>query len=188
MDDFITRYGLAAILLCGMTESEIAFVLGGVSAHLGLVWFPAAVLAGALGALMTDSIWFGVGHWKSDAVLASRLYASAGGWIEKIANRLGIFQIFIARFIYGTRAATMFFWGVRRLRFWKFLLIDFLGCLFEGVLLGGLGYLASESVEAVVGKVHRVELWLAAALVAALLGLLAFRAFSKKEIEKLAGE
>jgi membrane protein DedA with SNARE-associated domain len=78
---------------------------------------------------------------------------------------LGVSQLVIARFIYGTNLVTMFFWGVRALSLSLFLPLAFAGCSIWASVLGGLGYAMSRSAAALIGDVQRGERWLFVALV-----------------------
>jgi len=62
--------------------------------------------------------------------------------------------------VYGTKAASMLFWGLHGLRVTRFLLIDVIGCTIGALVFTGLGYIVSGSAIALLGKVKRVELWL----------------------------
>jgi membrane protein DedA with SNARE-associated domain len=60
----------------------------------------------------------------------------------------------------------MLFWGVHRLRFSRFALVDGVGCVAWAILLGTLGFAASSGAVLLLGEVKRVELWLMGALAA----------------------
>jgi membrane protein DedA with SNARE-associated domain len=89
-----------------------------------------------------------------------KLYQRVGPTIERLARKLGPWQLLAARFVYGTKAASMVFWGLHGLRFGRFLTIDAIGCVVGTLVFTGLGYLVSGSAVALLGKVKRVELWL----------------------------
>ena len=88
-----------------------------------------------------------------------------GPTIERLARQLGPWELLAARFVYGTKAASMVFWGLHGLTVPRFLLIDALGCALGAVVFTGLGYLVSGSATVLLGKVRRVQLWLLGALV-----------------------
>ena len=89
-----------------------------------------------------------------------KLYRKVGPTIERLAYRLGPWELLAARFVYGTKAASMLFWGLHGLRVTRFLLIDVIGCTIGALVFTGLGYVVSGSAIALLGKVKRVELWL----------------------------
>jgi membrane protein DedA with SNARE-associated domain len=171
LEGLIARFGLSAVFLGAGLEGDVTMILAGVAAHVGLLGFPEAVGAGILGGFASDLAWYGVGRWHAGPLRASELYRRAGPTIERFARRLGVWQIAAARYVYGTRIASMCFWGLHGLPLWRFAVVDLAGCVSWGLVLGGLGFVASDSVAAVVGRVRRVELWLLIALVLAALVL-----------------
>ncbi|MEJ7708384.1 MAG: DedA family protein [Pyrinomonadaceae bacterium] len=164
MEAFLIRYGLAAIALVATVESDLVFILAGVVAHLGLFNLPAAVLAGSAGAFAGDCVWFFVGRSRAGTIRNSRAYRRVGARVEGLADRFGAWQLIPARFVFGTRAVSILFWGMSGLSFWRFAAIDFLGCLLAATSLGTLGYLLSGSAAWLIGAVRQVEIWLLGAL------------------------
>ncbi len=164
MEEFIIRYGLAAIALVATVESDLVFILAGVVAHLGLFNLPTAALAGGAGAFAGDCVWFFVGRSRAGTIRNSRAYRRVGARVEGLADRFGAWQLIPARFIFETRAVSILFWGMRGLSFWRFAAIDFLGCLLAATAFGTLGYLLSGSAAWLIGEVKRVEFWLLGAL------------------------
>jgi len=166
MKELLLRYGLMAVFFGAATEGDVTMILAGVTAHLGLLDFLAAVGLGALGGFVGDVACYAVGRARARSIRSSRIYRQAGPVIERFVDRLGVWQIAVARFVYGTRIATMLFWGVRGLPFWRFASVDLPGCVLWATLLGALGFAASDSAAALIGRVRHVELWLLGALVA----------------------
>lgn len=165
MQDFLVRYGLLAVVVGAAFEGDVTIIMAGVVAHLGFFGLPLAVEAACLGAFIGDSGWYWLGRTQSARVRQTRFYRRAAPTIERLVARLGAWEVVMARFVYGTRIASMFFWGVHGLPFARFAALDALGCVLSATLLAGLGYVASGSVAAVVGRVKRAEMWLAAAVV-----------------------
>jgi len=175
MEGLIVRFGLVVIFLGACIEGDLVLVLGGVTAHLGLVDLPLAVGAGAAGCLAGDMICYAIGRSRSAAIQDSRLYRAVGPAVERVTARLGYWQILAARVMYGTRVATMLFWGVHKLSLEKFLLADVVGCAVWAGLLGTVGYAASSGATVILGEVKRAELWLLGAAGASMGVLLAAR-------------
>jgi membrane protein DedA with SNARE-associated domain len=163
--ELLIRYGLVAVLIGSAVEGDFSLILAGVVAHLGIFPFPYAVGAGALGMLLGDSAWFGIGRFRGPSLREGKLYRRVGPTIDRLAARLGPWELLAARFVYGTKAASMVFWGLHDLRWGRFLLIDTVGCLLGSLIFTGLGYLVSGSAAMLLGKVRRVELWLLGVLV-----------------------
>ena len=168
MEDFLARYGLLAVFAAAAIEGDASVVLAGVVAHLGFFSLPRAVQAASLGGLVGDSAWYALGRLNAAAVRQSHLYLRAAPLIERLVARLGAREIVISRFVYGTRIASMFYWGVHGLPYGRFALFDLVGCVLSASALAGLGFVLSTSAVALVGRVRRAELWLLAVLGASL--------------------
>jgi membrane protein DedA with SNARE-associated domain len=175
MEDLIVRFGLAAVYIGAAVEGDAILVLGGVTAHLGLMNLPLAMGVGAAGCLTGDLVWYLVGRLQSEAIRNMRAYRVVGPAVERIAARVGPWQIATSRLLYGTRVATMLYWGVHRLAFTRFALIDLVGCAAWAVLLGILGYAASTGAMLILGEVRRVEFWLLGAAVGCVIVYLVIR-------------
>ncbi len=165
LQELLIRYGLIAVLIGSAVEGDFSLILAGVVAHLGIISFPLAVAAGTLGSLVGDFVWYGLGRVRGPSFRGGRLYRRVGPTIERLARQLGPWELLAARFVYGTKAASMVFWGLHGLTVPRFLLIDALGCALGAVVFTGLGYLVSGSATVLLGKVRRVQLWLLGALV-----------------------
>lgn len=169
LQQLLIQYGLIAVLVGSAFEGDFTLLLAGVVAHLGIFSFPLAVGAGALGSLVGDCAWYALGRFRGPRFRGSRLYARVGPTIERLAAQLGPWQLLAARFVYGTKSASMIFWGLHGLPFRRFLLIDIVGCVLGSLVFTSLGYVLSGSATVLLGHVKRVELWL---LGAAIVGVL----------------
>jgi membrane protein DedA with SNARE-associated domain len=173
IQQLIIRHGLLAVLLGAAFEGDFTLILAGVVAHLGFFPFPLAVAVGALGSFVGDSIWYGLGRFRGPRFRAGRIYRRVGPKIQRLAERFGPWQLLLARFVYGTKAASMVFWGLHGLKFRRFAPIDAIGCVLGTAVFSGLGYLVSGSATLLLGRVRRVQLWLlGAVLVGAVLVLI----------------
>jgi membrane protein DedA with SNARE-associated domain len=103
-----------------------------------------------------------------------------GPVVERLAGRVGVWQVVTARFVYGTRIVSMLFWGLRGTPFAHFALADLAGCVTWALLLGLAGFALSGTAEALLGEVERVEIWLAAALAAVAVLALGLRVASRR--------
>jgi len=168
MEALVTRYGLLAVFLGTAIEGDLALIVGGVAAHLGLMYPLAVGVAGALGGFAGDFAWFAVGWRGAEALRQSRVYRRVGPTVERLVSRFGPRQILLARPVWGTRVGTMLFWGTQRLSPIRFATLDLPACVLWAVLLVSVGYFSSLSVEALIGRVRHIEQWLAGAVAVAL--------------------
>jgi membrane protein DedA with SNARE-associated domain len=165
VEELLARYGTLAIFVGAALEGDATLVLAGVVAHLGLVSLRDAILAGCAGGLLGDCLWYGVGRVAGPRIRRAAVYAHVGPIVERLANRFGLGQIVIARFVYGTRIASMIFWGVRDTPALRFAAVDLLGCAAWAGTLVSLGFCLSNTATAVLGEVQAVERWFLGALV-----------------------
>ena len=82
----------------------------------------------------------------------------------------------------------MLFWGLHELPLARFLLVDSIGALIGSAVFTGLGYLVSGSATLLLGKVHRVQLWLLGALVVGVVLVFVIHWTAKKELHIANGE
>ena len=194
MREFLNNYGLWAAFLLALLENDVAFIAIGVVLKLGddnpltpdlnlYTVIPAAIL----GALIHDSCWFAVGYLNSDAIKSSRVYRRIGPMVERLAERFGPWEIFIARFIYGTRNPSSVFWGIQRLPYAQFAGLEVLALTIWGALLVTLGFHSTGWALKLMGKVenkNHPQLLLIAILVAFVVVAL-LRIFNRKGIVKI---
>jgi membrane protein DedA with SNARE-associated domain len=166
LQQLLIQHGLIAVLIGSAFEGDFTLILAGVVAHLGIFEFWLAVAAGAVGSFVGDSAWYALGRLRGPRFREGKLYQRVGHRIERLAQRMGPWELVAARFVYGTKAASMVFWGLNGLSLPRFLLIDALGCALGALVFGSLGYLLSGSATALMGHVKRFELWLLGAAVA----------------------
>ena len=182
LQPLLVRYGLIAVLVGSAFEGDFTLLLAGVVAHLGIFAFPLAVAAGAVGTLVGDTAWYCLGRFRGPRFRESRFYRRVGPTIERLAQQLGPWQLVAARFVYGTKSASMIFWGLHGLRFRRFLLIDSIGCVLGSLVFTSLGFLLSGSAIAILGHVKRVELWLLGGAIAAVLTVFLIDKTAKHEL------
>jgi membrane protein DedA with SNARE-associated domain len=182
LEHLIIRYGLAAVFLGAAFEGDLTLILAGVMAHLGYFPFPLAVTVGAVGAFLGDLAWYGLGRLRGPRFRAGRLYRRVGPRIEALARRLGPAELIASRFIYGTKAASMLFWGLHGLALPRFALVDGAGCVVGSLVFAGLGYIVSGSAMVLLGRVRRLELWLLGAVLIGLVLVAVIHWTAKREL------
>lgn len=167
MKRLILHYGLFGVLIGAVCEGDVTMILAGVVAHLGLLKLPQAVACGCLGGVIVDCTCYALARAQREWIARRPLYQRVKPVVDRMAKRVGAWEVMLARFVYGTRVASMFFWGIYGLSFSRFLLLDLIGCALWAAVLAGTGYAFSSSAELLIGKTKQVELWLLGALVTA---------------------
>ncbi len=169
LEMFLRTYGLWALFFAAAFEGDIALLLAGMLIHLQ-VWPAAKALAvGAAGGLSGDALFFWLGQGQGRRWLTTAHGRRVIPRMDRFAHRYGLLSLFAGRYIYGARVATMFYWGMRGLKAWRFLILDALNCCIWVALFCGAGYWFSSSLESWIGRLHVMESWL-------LIGLLVFMA------------
>lgn len=182
LESLVLRYGLAAVFLGSAIEGDFTLILAGVAAHLGYFPFPLAVAAGVVGSMLGDLAWYALGRLRGPRFRAGRFYRRVGHRIEALARRIGPAQLIAARFVYGTKAASMVFWGLHELPLVRFLLVDGVAAVIGATVFTGLGYVVSGSATLLLGKVRRVQLWLLGALLVGAVLVFLIHWTAKKEL------
>ena len=180
LQHLIVRYGLSAVFLGSGLEGDLSMVLGGVVSHRGYFAPSVAIAAAALGAFIADCVWYAVGRLNTTRLQNAAFYRKVGPRVETIVRRIGIWQIVAARFVYGTKNATMLFWGLHGLPFHRFVLVDAIGCVLGSTFFVGLGYLVGDGAEVLLGRVKRFEFLLLGGLLAGIVVLVVIRVLEQR--------
>ncbi len=194
MREFLSIYGLWAAFALALIENDVAFIAIGVVAKLGDdnpitpdLNLYAAIPAAVIGAIIHDSVWFFLGHWNSETIKSSAVYRRIGPMVERLARRFGPWEIFLARFVYGTRNPSSVFWGIQRLPWIKFAGIELLALSIWGGILTAIGFHSTGWALRLLGKVegkHHPHLLLFAML-AAFVIIALLRVFSRRSIVRI---
>ena len=182
LKQLLIDHGPTAVVIGAIVEGDMTLILAGVVAHLGVFPLPVAMAAGAAGCLLGDCGWFWVGRWRGARFRSGPLYRRVGRRIESLARRFGVWQLMLSRFVYGTKNASMVFWGLQGLNFVRFILVDGLGILAGTLVFVSLGYAVSGSGEVLLGEVRRFELWLLGAVVVGIILVYIIHRLTKREL------
>jgi membrane protein DedA with SNARE-associated domain len=156
----IDTYGYLAILVGTFFEGETILVLGGFAAHRGYLHLPWVILAAFIGTLLGDQLFFVLGRWHSEKILAKR--PSWKRRVEKAQARIRGFRIpflIVFRFLYGLRSVTPFVVGMSDVPAPLFLFLNALGAMIWAVAVGTGGYLFGNVLEIFIANVKRYELY-----------------------------
>lgn len=186
--DLIGHYGLYAVFFLAMIEGDMTLLLAGVLAHNGFFGeygFAQVLFWGTLGGVAGDSVAYGLGRGGRKSVRAFRFYRMAQPRLERLTDKFGALSIFLSKYIYGLRTASCVFYGVGRMRFWRFLPLSFGSCFLWVLVLSGAGYFFSGAITRLIGDYHRIGFFLLVLLVIVILGFyLAERYWFAKKIEE----
>jgi membrane protein DedA with SNARE-associated domain len=143
------------LMLTGMglpIPEEVPIVAAGVASSLGALNPWAAFVACLVGALLGDSILYGIGyHFGHNLIrrhprLAQMLHAEREAQIERMIRKHGLKVFFVARFMVGVRAPMYLAAGVLRMKYRYFLLVDLFCATCVVGLFFGLSYRYGEPI------------------------------------------
>ncbi|EGW7510951.1 DedA family protein [Salmonella enterica] len=147
INTLITHYGYAALVIGSMAEGETVTLLGGVTAHQGLLKFPLVVVAVALGGMMGDQLLYLLGRCYGGKILRRfPRYHTKIGHAQKMIQRHPYLFVIGTRFMYGFRVVGPLLIGASRLPPKIFLPLNIVGALVWALLFTTLGYLGGEVI------------------------------------------
>jgi membrane protein DedA with SNARE-associated domain len=143
----LATYGPLAAFVWGLLETDILFLVVGASAGLGKFGFVAGLAGAYAGALVHDGVLFWLSRSGADRIRRNAAYQKFGPRVEAIAQRMGPFQLFAARFIYGIRYPSVIFWGIQKMQWGTFFVVNGLGHLVWGTGLAAAGFFLADRLE-----------------------------------------
>ncbi|EDW4490414.1 DedA family protein [Salmonella enterica subsp. enterica] len=147
INTLITHYGYAALVIGSMAEGETVTLLGGVAAHQGLLKFPLAAAAVALGGMMGDQLLYLLGRCYGGKILRRfPRYHTKIRRAQKMIQRHPYLFVIGTRFMYGFRVVGPLLIGASRLPPKIFLPLNIIGALVWALLFTTLGYLGGEVI------------------------------------------
>lgn len=159
LSQIIEQYGIYAVFVLCTVEGDITLLISGAMAHSGFFGkysFFKVFLAGTLGGMVGDSIGYGVGRIFHEKAKDYRFYQMAQPRIEKLIDKFGGFAIVISKYIYGIRAAMCVFYGIGKMPFHRFLVLDAISCGTWVLILAGTGYFFSGAITSIIGDFESI--------------------------------
>lgn len=153
------QYGIYAVVILCTVEGDITLLLAGVLAHngnFGAYSFLKVYLAGTIGGLIGDTAAYSIGRLFRKSVANYGFYKMAQPRLERLLKKFGNFAIIVSKYIYGIRAAMCLFYGIGRMPFHRFLLLDFISCSIWVLLLSGTGYFFSGAITSIIGDFQQI--------------------------------
>lgn len=155
----VDTYGYLAVLVGTFLEGETILVLGGFIAHRGYLHLPWVILAAFVGTLCGDQLFFFMGRWHSQKILAKRpSWKKQIDRAHRLLERFGTPLVLGFRFMYGLRSVTPFVIGMSPFPTAKFVLLNVAGALVWAIAVGTGGYLFGNAMEILIGDVKRHEM------------------------------
>ena len=157
LQGLLRQYGLWVVFFGTMIEGDLTLLLAGVLARSGLFTFQEALLVGTSGGVVGDLGGSYVGHSFRGRVRTMRFYMRAKPRIERLMRKFGGFTLFVVKYTYGLRTAMSVFCGLAHFGLHRFAPLTLLSCMVWVVLLSGIGYFFTGSIERIIGEIKNVE-------------------------------
>lgn len=180
LSQIIEQYGIYAVFALCTVEGDITLLISGAMAHsnfFGRYSFLKLFLAGTLGGMVGDCIGYGVGRIFHEKAKDYRFYQMAQPRIERLIAKFGGFAIVISKYIYGIRAAMCVFYGIGKMPFLRFLMLDAISCATWVLILAGTGYFFSGAITSIIGDFQQIGIALFFVILFAVLILFAVERF-----------
>lgn len=159
LSQIIEQYGIYAVFALCTVEGDITLLISGAMAHSGFFGpysFLKVFIAGTLGGLAGDSFGYLIGRIFHEKAKDYRFYQMAQPRIERLIDKFGAFAIVISKYIYGIRAAMCVFYGIGKMPFYRFIVLDAISCSIWVLMLAGTGYFFSGAITSIVGDFKQI--------------------------------
>lgn len=161
LEYLISHYGYAAIAIGTLLEGETILIIGGFSAHRGYLNLQGVIVFAFLGTFCGDQFFYYLGRIKGRTWLDNKPHWKPN--IDKVFSLLNRHQIIFVigfRFLYGLRTISPFVIGTSGIQPLQFFVLNLIGALLWASIIGSLGYLFGQAIEAIIGDIKKYELWL----------------------------
>ncbi len=159
LSQIIELYGIYAVFALCTIEGDITLLLSGAMAHssfFGHYSFLKVFIAGTLGGMLGDSVGYVVGRLFHENAKHYRFYQVAQPRIERLIGKFGKFAIVISKYLYGIRVAMCVFYGIGKMPFHRFVILDAISCGLWVLLLAGTGYFFSGAITSIIGDFQQI--------------------------------
>ncbi len=188
----IADYGIYAVFALCTVEGDITLLMSGAMAHsefFGKYSFLKVFLAGTLGGMVGDSFGYWIGRLFHEKAKDYRMYQMTQPRIERLIAKFGGFAIIISKYIYGIRSGMCLFYGIAKMPFPRFLMLDAISCAMWVLILSGLGYFFSGAITSILGDFQKAGI---ALFFVVLFGIIVFyvveRYWLSEKVEEVAPE
>jgi len=184
---FLVRNGYAVLFIwvgaeqIGVPVPAAPLLLAaGALAGTGQMKFPLALALAVSASLVSDGIWYELGHHRGSRVLRllCRISLEPDSCVrqtEDVFGRYGARSLLVAKFLPGLNTAAPPLAGVIGMPLSRFLVFDSLGALLWAGSFMGLGYLFSNQLAQVASYALRLGTWLVVIILGSLSGYIAWK-------------
>jgi len=172
MQEFITQllieYQLPALFAGAVFFGETVILTASFLAAQGWwsVWN--VFLITLLGTVISDCVWFLLGNWIMHKESFQKHKPKYEKLVTKLDKKIGnrpYLSLLVIKFLYGTRILTIIYLSFRKIKFWQFVVFDFLGTSFWLAVVMTIGWLAGKGYTRVIEIFHNIGYGLSALIV-----------------------
>jgi len=192
LSQIIAQYGIYAVFMLCTVEGDMTLLLSGVMAHSGFFGdysFFKVLIAGTLGGMVGDNVAYLIGRVFRNRMKSHSFYQMARPRIERLIEKFGGFAIVISKYIYGIRAGICIFYGIGKMPYLRFLMLDAISCFLWVFVLSGAGYFFSGAIIGIFGDFKNFSVTL---FIIVLAGIVVFyvieRYWLSEKVEEVAPE
>jgi len=166
MIEILLRFGYVALFVGTFLEGETILLIAAFLAHRGYFNIYWVTVVAALGTMFGDQLFYFIGRKHGMTFLDRR-----PRWKEKFQRAQQLIRhhelliIFTFRFLYGLRNITPFALGISGTKPRLFVPLNIVAAIVWAVIFAGLGYLLGELAVTVLGKAHKYEFLIVAAII-----------------------
>jgi membrane protein DedA with SNARE-associated domain len=166
LEQLIMDYGYLTVFIGTFLEGETILIVAGFAAYEGYLELPLVMTAAFFGSLFGDQLYFFIGRYKGQALLARfKSWEPRIARFRKLMDRHNTWFILIFRFLYGLRTPAPFAIGLSNVSVRKFVFLNIISAAIWAVTLGVLGYFFGQVMEAVLDDIKKYELMVMGGLI-----------------------
>lgn len=166
----VETYGYLAVFLGSLFEGDALLLVASFLAYLGKLDLPLVMLAAFFGTWLSDIIWFLLGRYSHNTVLArSEFLNSLSNRSADIVGKRPRLMALSMRFMYGLRMVIPFSLGKTPMSTSSFLFYNAIGVWIWVFVFTALGYFFATITETMFGRMKHLEIILPIIIVTTLL-------------------
>jgi membrane protein DedA with SNARE-associated domain len=149
LSELIEQFGIYAVFILSSVEGDMTLLVSGVMANAGFFGeygFWKVFAAGTLGGMTGDVIAYLIGRLTHERAQQYRFYRSIQPRVDRLIDKFGTAALIFSKYIYGIRAGVCLFYGVGKMPFYRFLILDAISCSLWVLVLAGSGFFFSSAV------------------------------------------
>ena len=167
MEEFISRYGYAAIFIFTFFEGESVLIAAGFLAYRGYLDVNLVIIVSALASYVGHGAFFLIAMHRREAFIkfTQKLIRADLSKLESLMSRYGIASIFISQWIYGFRLMSAAVLGLSRMGKKKYFTFMLISCLIWAIICTYAGYFFGVTIKNVLGDIKKYELYVASGVI-----------------------